>query len=205
MGERNLEAKCLDRFSSFFLRHRLDPAPLGVTSEIPRSSITNVGLEPLPSKTLLREAFRSPATRQQAISPALQRSTSASARHSKSTRGVKYHGEGVRLSRRHSRLPKSTISHCCSGAHPHSIPRSWDRRRSAIRFCGTPRPLHLVPGSVGFDAPLLDFSFRFLGCNLLAFPFRLKQWVRTLRLSVYHACIYGTDTSVLLPCMLPSC
>ena len=108
MGERNLEARCHDRFSSFshpFLR-RLDPAPLGVTSEVPRCSLTNVGLEPLPSKVPLREAFRAPVTRQQAISLVSQRSTSALPRRSKQTWREVKHGR---------------IAHYCPGPHPHPL------------------------------------------------------------------------------------
>jgi len=71
----------------------IGPAPLGVALEVPRCSLTNVGLERFPSKTLLCEAlrFRAPPTRRQATTLVSQRLTSASPRHcSKRTQEVKH-------------------------------------------------------------------------------------------------------------------
>ena len=103
----------------------------------------------------------------------VQRSTSTSSRHcSERTRKVEHHREGVWCSRRLSRLPKSKIARRCLGAHQHSsippLPSKLGSTAAAPLGSVLPttlRPLHSVLGSVGFSAPLVDFSFRFLGCN----------------------------------------
>jgi len=146
MGERNLGARRLDRFSSF---SHLDPAPLGVTSEVPRRSLTNVGLEPLLSKTLLREAFRAPATRRQATSPVSQRSTSVSPRNcSKRTRPSTVEDRPLLF----WTSPTPPIRPLPSGlesaaAAPPGFVDIGDIPPT------TSRPLHSVPGSVDFGAP----------------------------------------------------
>ena len=121
MGERNPKHGALIIFPVSLTR---PSSSLSHTSgrylEVPRRPLTNIGLEPFPLKIFWREAFRAPATRQQAT-PVFQRSTPASPTHcSKRTQEVKHHREGVRRSRKRSRLPESKIARRCPGAHQHS-------------------------------------------------------------------------------------